>query len=391
MKIKIFLITIILLIFTIPVFVMAQEFNPQVGIPGEGSSFKPGQNVEVAPDTFAKYIVEIYEWGIRIIIVLAVVMIMVGGFIWMTAGGSSQKVGSAKKKISSAIVGLILALGSYMVLNFINPELVSFRSLVLTDIEGEDINMTSQCDPYSGYFSHKTNIDHCFKLTDESGRVESFSLAQLGLNLNIKKEDIKEIEIDLGASKNYVEDCDKENDYGAMGEQVAVTLKRDDDENKDFFACIIDGQWCYFCSHFAVDLDNEYGGRTAIKVKAVFKDDNTLEGLKFKVADTSGSKGSAFFKDINIIMQEPCAVCCKKDGHSDFVPVDNCQSADLDLDSAPVKECCDRYNNLYGSCEEVNARTYNKPAICKGLSDLCTDNDITCKWDAVEKECVPDE
>ena len=50
---------------------------------------------------------------------IAVVMILYGGFIWLTAGGNEDKVGSAKKIISAAIVGLIIVLLAWAIVNFV--------------------------------------------------------------------------------------------------------------------------------------------------------------------------------------------------------------------------------------------------------------------------------
>jgi hypothetical protein len=46
-------------------------------------------------------------------------MILYGGFIWLTAGGNEDKVGSAKKIISAAIVGLIVILLAWAIVNFV--------------------------------------------------------------------------------------------------------------------------------------------------------------------------------------------------------------------------------------------------------------------------------
>ena len=63
-------------------------FKPQVDIPGAGSL--AGDNV------FVKYLVALYRYGVWLAAGLAVIMIMIGGFVWMTAGGSAERVGSAK-------------------------------------------------------------------------------------------------------------------------------------------------------------------------------------------------------------------------------------------------------------------------------------------------------
>ena len=95
----------------------------------------------------AVYFAAIYKVGIGAAAVLAVIMMMVGGFTWIVAAGSVDKIGSAKKMISNAIVGLLIAVGSYTVLSLINPDLVSFKALTITLVKqqlfvsSEDTNL----------------------------------------------------------------------------------------------------------------------------------------------------------------------------------------------------------------------------------------------------------
>ncbi len=41
---------------------------------------------------------------------VAVVIVLIGGFKWMTAGGSEEKVGAAKKLLIGGLVGLVIVL-----------------------------------------------------------------------------------------------------------------------------------------------------------------------------------------------------------------------------------------------------------------------------------------
>jgi hypothetical protein len=56
-------------------------------------------------------------------------MVAWGGFKWLTAGGDSGRVTSAKETITNAIMGLILALAAYLVMNTVNPALTAFKTL----------------------------------------------------------------------------------------------------------------------------------------------------------------------------------------------------------------------------------------------------------------------
>ncbi len=73
------------------------------------------------------YISSIYTYAISIVGILATIMLMFGGFVWLTAGGSGDKVGQAREIIFGSLTGLVLALSSYTILNLINPGLVNFK------------------------------------------------------------------------------------------------------------------------------------------------------------------------------------------------------------------------------------------------------------------------
>ena len=51
------------------------------------------------------------------------ILMLYGGFLWMTAAGSDEQVGKAKKLIIAAVTGLIIVLASYAISYFILSEL----------------------------------------------------------------------------------------------------------------------------------------------------------------------------------------------------------------------------------------------------------------------------
>jgi len=51
--------------------------------------------------------------------VVAVVVIIIGGFMWMTAGGDTEKVGKAKKTLIQGLIGLIIILLAYAIASFV--------------------------------------------------------------------------------------------------------------------------------------------------------------------------------------------------------------------------------------------------------------------------------
>lgn len=50
------------------------------------------------------------NWVLGILALIAVVLILVGGFQWMTAAGNEEKVDKAKKIIVAAIIGLVIVM-----------------------------------------------------------------------------------------------------------------------------------------------------------------------------------------------------------------------------------------------------------------------------------------
>ena len=57
--------------------------------------------------------------------VIFFVLIVYGGFQWMTAQGNDQKVGKAKELIINATIGLVIVLSAYAITSFIGTSLTS--------------------------------------------------------------------------------------------------------------------------------------------------------------------------------------------------------------------------------------------------------------------------
>ena len=65
----------------------------------------------------------LYEWGIAIGILIFFGTLIYAGLQYLASTGDPQKMTSARKKVVSSFAGIILLLGSYLILNTINPEL----------------------------------------------------------------------------------------------------------------------------------------------------------------------------------------------------------------------------------------------------------------------------
>jgi hypothetical protein len=57
--------------------------------------------------------------------VIAVVLILIGGFKWMTSQGNEEKIGEAKKLLGAGVVGLVIIFVAYALAYFIVSQLAN--------------------------------------------------------------------------------------------------------------------------------------------------------------------------------------------------------------------------------------------------------------------------
>ena len=59
------------------------------------------------------------SWLLYIAATLAILMLMWGGIQWITSSGNPEKLASAKKKITLAIIGLVIALSAFFIVRVV--------------------------------------------------------------------------------------------------------------------------------------------------------------------------------------------------------------------------------------------------------------------------------
>ena len=101
-------------------------YTVNVSLPNKGSI-----DTSQGTGAIAQYIKGFYKFAMALAGILATLVIMIGGVIWLTAGGNTNRVESAKSWITGALTGLIIALSSYVLLYTINPSLVEFQTIQL--------------------------------------------------------------------------------------------------------------------------------------------------------------------------------------------------------------------------------------------------------------------
>ena len=72
------------------------------------------------------YLQDMFKIVLGVAGVLAVIMIMRGGIMYITAGDNESSVGEAKDIIRSAIFGLLLAIMSFLIIQTLNPSALNF-------------------------------------------------------------------------------------------------------------------------------------------------------------------------------------------------------------------------------------------------------------------------
>jgi hypothetical protein len=97
----------------------------EVGLPG--SDISAGQDIEnfIGQSNRApllRLIRIIVTFITALIVSIGIITVVVAGYIYMTAGGDAGRVGLAKQFLSAALLGIFLALTSYLILNTISPQ-----------------------------------------------------------------------------------------------------------------------------------------------------------------------------------------------------------------------------------------------------------------------------
>jgi len=117
-------------VFLLSVFPVLAEDIPQEREPFEYKLMVPLPTPEgtVASTTgIVDYIKTLYFFGIGLSGIIAMILIVIAGFQWVTAAGKMSTITQAKSRISNAIFGLFILLASYLILNTINPALVNLK------------------------------------------------------------------------------------------------------------------------------------------------------------------------------------------------------------------------------------------------------------------------
>lgn len=80
------------------------------------------------------YVSAIYKMALVIVTLSAVLMLSIGGFMYLTSAGNTASIGTAKGIIYDSLIGLVIALSAWLVLYVINPDLVEINLSALAPV-----------------------------------------------------------------------------------------------------------------------------------------------------------------------------------------------------------------------------------------------------------------
>ncbi|HRH32743.1 MAG TPA: 3D domain-containing protein [bacterium] len=151
MKKTVFLLSLLLFLFGFfPFVIFAQDtklptFTPpnlKVSIPGlqgfEKVTCQEGNICNIP--WLGQYIAGLQRYAIGIVGIIAVIVLMLGGIIWLTAAGNPHQIDEAKKMIAGSLIGLFLVFGSYSILYLVNPNLTVMKNLQIGYINKIDLD-----------------------------------------------------------------------------------------------------------------------------------------------------------------------------------------------------------------------------------------------------------
>ena len=105
------------LVLLIPRIALGQEENFPGVVFDPKNEIKEATNLPSASPP--SIVINVMQWVLGFLGLISVIMIIWGGFTWMTAAGNEEKIKKAKEVLKAAIIGLIVILLSYSIVAFI--------------------------------------------------------------------------------------------------------------------------------------------------------------------------------------------------------------------------------------------------------------------------------
>ena len=98
-----------------PFLVIAADVDP-LGITSGGNI---GLDAAAEDVTIKDTALNIIKWAMGFVGIVAIVVFLIGGVTWMTAGGNEEKVKKGKKYLINGLIGLVIAILAYAIITLI--------------------------------------------------------------------------------------------------------------------------------------------------------------------------------------------------------------------------------------------------------------------------------
>lgn len=115
--------------------------NLGVQIPGTTLSAPTNDNGVVRVSFLAQYINGAYKYLSAVVLVVAIVMCVYGGFIYLVGSAGISDIKRGKKIILDSIMGMIIILSAYAILNTVNPNTTNLKFLEMGFVTTDAFDM----------------------------------------------------------------------------------------------------------------------------------------------------------------------------------------------------------------------------------------------------------
>ncbi len=69
--------------------------------------------------SLSELIIAILSWILLFVLLMALIYLVWAGYTYITAGGDAEKAAQSKKAVIGAVIGLVICLSAYMIVQFI--------------------------------------------------------------------------------------------------------------------------------------------------------------------------------------------------------------------------------------------------------------------------------
>jgi D-alanyl-D-alanine dipeptidase len=114
-------------------------WTPQITVPF--SEFRKGETLPITDSLVARYVVAIFSFVVILGGFLAFVRAVISGAQWALAAGDSGKITAAKEALKNSLIGLVVILSSYQILQLLSINLTRFPNLTIESVRAVSLDV----------------------------------------------------------------------------------------------------------------------------------------------------------------------------------------------------------------------------------------------------------